>query len=293
MANDLSAFNAVAFSKKLIMNLDKVNVMLPLVNRDIEGEIKNLGDSVKVRTLGSVTMKPYTKNSTQIAYEDLAPATETMNVNDAQYFAFQVDDVDDAQTDLPTLDLYAQRAAVAMNDEIEVKLLSNYAAAHADNRITAAADVAIALDETNIYDYIVEARKRLNKKSVPSLGRWMVIDPDTEALLLKSDLIVKGGVEANYRTVQTGQVNGDVRPGYCGKIAGFDIFCSNNVPVSGGAKYIQFGDKYAIAYAAQINKVERLRLQSAFANAVRGLLLHDTHVFDENSKRFGSLKVVA
>ncbi len=69
MANDLSAFNATAFSKKLIINLDKVNVMMPLVNKDYEGEIQNMGDSVKVRTLGSITVKPYAKNQATLDYE--------------------------------------------------------------------------------------------------------------------------------------------------------------------------------------------------------------------------------
>lgn len=289
MANDLSAFNAVAFSKKLIMNLDRLNVMIPLVNRDFEGDIQNVGDSVKVRTLGSITMGDYTKNST-INYEDLAPATETMTVNDAHYFAFKVDDIDKAQTDMSVLDLYAERAAVAVNDKIEAKLLSNYADAHADNKITGAANAAIALSETNIYGYFVEARKRLNKKNVPMTGRWAVIDPDTEALVLQSDYFVKNGTESGAQTVRDGQVNGAARPGFIGRIAGFDVYTSNGVPVAAGAKYLQFGDKWAISYAAQINKSERLRLQTTFADAIRGLLLHDTKVFAECSKRLATLK---
>ena len=293
MANDLSAFNATAFSKKLIMNLDQINVMLPLVNREYEGEIQNMGDTVQVRTLGSITMGAYTKNSTTINYEDLAPDTEPLTVDDAQYFAFKVDDVDKAQNDMKVLDLYAKRAAVAVNDKVEAKLLSNYAGAHADNKITGAADAAIALDESNIYSYFVEARKRLTKKNVPSTGRWMIIDPDTEALLLQADLIVNGGTDMNYRTVQEGQINGTPRPGYLGRIAGFDVYCSNQVPVVGSDKFIQYGDNFAIAYAAQINKVETLRLQTSFADAVRGLLLHDTAVFAESSKRLGYIKAVA
>ncbi|MEO6588884.1 MAG: P22 phage major capsid protein family protein [Pyrinomonadaceae bacterium] len=292
MANDLSAFNTIAFSKKLIMNLDKTNVMMNLVNRDWEGDLKNVGDSVKVRTLGSVTMGAYTKGGT-IAYEDLAPSTETMTIDDAQYFAFKVDDIDKAQTDINVLEAYARRAAVSMNDVVEAKLLSNYADANAANQVTGASAAAIALTEVNIYAQIVEARKRLNKMNVPSMGRWMVIDPDTEALLLQANIIVNGGTNMNYETVKEGQVNGQKREGFVGRIAGFDVYCSNNVPVVSGAKYIQFGDPFAIAYAAQITEVERLRLQTTFADAIRGLLLHDTKVFTENAKRLGYIKAVA
>lgn len=291
MANDLSAFKTEVFSQKLIMNLDKINVMLPLVNRDWEGELAKLGDTVHVRTLGSVTLSAYDK-STPINYQDLAPAKEPMVVDDAQYFAFQVDDVDLNQNALNALDLYSQRAAVAVNDKIEAKLLSNYAAAHANNRITGASSAAIALDKDNIYSYFVKARTALTKQNVPTLNRWLVIDADTEALILESDYFVKGGTEASDKAKAEGTLGG-TRPGFLGRIAGFDVYTSNNVPVASGAKYIQFGDPYAIAYAAQINEIERLRLESQFATAVRGLLLHDTKVFSEASKRLGYIKAVA
>lgn len=291
MSNNLNAFKTEVFSQKLIMNLDKINVMLPLVNRDWEGELAKLGDTVHVRTLGSVTLSAYDK-ATPINYQDLAPAKEPMQVADAQYFAFQVDDVDLNQNALNALDLYAQRAAVAVNDKIEAKLLSRYADAHASNKITGAASAAIALDASNIYGYFVDARKALTKNSVPTMNRWVVIDPDTEALILKSDYFSKGGTAASDKVKAEGGLDG-ARPGYLGRIAGFDVYVSNSVPVAAGAKYIQFGDNYAIAYAAQINEIERLRLESQFATAVRGLLLHDTKVFSEASKRYGYIKAVA
>ncbi len=291
MANDLSAFKTEVFSQKLIMNLDKINVMMPLVNRDWEGELAKLGDTVHVRTLGSVTLSAYSK-ATPINYQDLAPAKEPMVVDDAQYFAFQVDDVDLNQNSLDALGLYAQRAAVAVNDKIEAKLLSNYTDAHANNRITGAASAAIALDASNIYGYFVDARNKLTKQNVPTIGRWAVIDPDTESLILKSDYFAKGGTAASDSVKAEGGLQGH-RPGFLGNIAGFAVFVSNSVPVASGAKYLQFGDKYAIAYAAQINEIERLRLESQFATAVRGLLLHDTKVFAEAAKRLGYIKAVA
>ncbi len=294
MANDLSAFKTEVFSQKLIMNLDKLNVMLPLVNRDWEGDLGKVGDTVHVRTLGSVSISAYNK-STPINYQDLAPAKETMVVDDAQYFAFNVDDVDVNQNDLSALDLYAKRAAVAVNDKVEAKLLANYADANAANKITGASNAAITLTKDNIYEYIVKARTALNKQSVPSVGRWMVIDPDTESLLLQSDYFAKSGTDFSVNTVTEGNVAGsaNVRPGFLGRVAGFDVYCSNNVPVASSAKFIQFGDNYAIAYAAQINEIETLRLETQFATAVRGLLLHDTKVFTECAKRFGHIKAAA
>jgi hypothetical protein len=292
MANDLSAFNAQAWSKLLIANLNRINVMLALVNRDWEGDLKNTGDTVQVRTLGNVTMSTYVKG-TPITYEDLAPTKEPMTVSDAKFFAFEVEDVDNVQTDLETMQLYTGRAAVSMNDEVERKLLSNYASAHTDNRITGASSAAITLDKDNVYSYFVKARTVLSKKNVPLQGRWAVVDPDTVGLLLESPKFVNatglGNAVAAEGTLN-GASAGQNRPGFIGRIAGFDVYESNAVPVVSAAKYIQFGDKYAIAYAAQLQKVETIRLQTQFATAVRGILLHDTKVFAEASKRMGYIK---
>lgn len=293
MPNDLSAFNAVVWSKSLITNLDKINVMLALVNREWEGELNNLGDTVQVRTLGNVTMAPYTRGAT-VTYQNLVPTREPMVVNDAQFLAFQVDDLDLAQNDINAINAYTERAAVGMNDVVEVKLLSNYAAAHADNTITGAAGAAIALTAANIYDYFVDARTRLSKKNVPMTGRWAVVDPDTTALLLKDTTHFVRATDIGDAIVRNGTLSdGKQAPGFIGRIAGFDTYESNNVPVVATDKYLQFGDRYAIAYAAQLSQMEALRLQTTFATAVRALLLHDTMVFAENSKRLCTIKAAA
>jgi hypothetical protein len=75
MANDLSAFNAQAWSKRLVTKLDQINVMLSLINKDYEGELQNIGDTIQIRTPGNITMATYTKGQA-ISYQDLAPTKE-------------------------------------------------------------------------------------------------------------------------------------------------------------------------------------------------------------------------
>jgi hypothetical protein len=289
MANDLSAFKAEAWSKRIIQKLDKINVMLALVNRDYEGEIQGVGDTVWVRTPGNVTLSTYTKGLA-ISYQDLTPTKESMVINTAKYFAFNVDDWDKAQNDLSALDIYAQRAAVALNDEVEAELLSNYTAAAAANQITNGG-LGIALTKSNIYQYMVEARTRLTKQNVPTHGRWMVVDPDTAALLLQAPEFVKA-TDLNDRVIVEGNLAGsrELPPGFLGRCAGFDIFESVNVPVASTDTFIPFGTRKAVSYAAQIREIEVLRLQTTFAWAVRGLLLHDSKVFAEYAKQLGYIR---
>src|SRR3954452_3758943 len=113
MANDLSAFNSEVWSSRLVTKLDQINVCLPLVNRNWEGDLRQ-NRTVWVRTPGNITLGPYTRGTT-INYQDLTPTKESFTVNDGEYFAFEVDDIDKAQSDANVMDVSMKRAVVAMN----------------------------------------------------------------------------------------------------------------------------------------------------------------------------------
>lgn len=293
MANNLAAFNSAAFSKLLVKNFDQINVMFPLVSTDYEGDLQKIGDTVYVRTLGSITMGSWTKNGT-VSYQDLAPVKEAMTVADAQYFAFKVDDVDVAQNDLDALNLYAQRAAVSMNNTVEAKILSVYASALAANQITGASAAALTLTSdtsaaTDVYALLVKARANLAKQNVQGM-RWAVVDPDTTSLLLNDTKRFIRATDLSDAMVREGNLQGVMQtPGFIGRCAGFNVFESNAVPVA-TAKFLPYGVQGAINYAAQVRQVEALRLETTFANAVRGLLLHDAKVFAESAKGLGYIK---
>jgi hypothetical protein len=279
-----------------------VNIMLPLVNRNWEGDLRT-NKSVWVRTLGSIAMASYTRGTT-ISYQDLTPTKEQFVVNDGQYFAFEVDDLDEAQNDISALDSYMRRAVVSLNNVIETKLLSTYTSVPSANRITGASAAAITLDNTTspttgIYQLFLKARALLAKQNVPATpgARWAIVDPDTMTLLLSdTDHFVRAG-ELGDKIVQFGRIGGEdvartasQAPGFQGMIAGFMVYETPHVVTTGGAKYLLFGDNEAISYASQITKMETLRLQTTFATAARGLLLHDVFIPAENAKRLVYIK---
>jgi hypothetical protein len=86
MAQDLSNFISEVWSKKLTKILDKSGVMMQCVNRNYEGEIKNAGDTVNIRTFGDVTVKDY---SGTITYDDLTSPMQTLLIDQKKYFAFK------------------------------------------------------------------------------------------------------------------------------------------------------------------------------------------------------------
>jgi len=305
MANDLSVFNSEAWSDRLVSKLDQVNVMLPLVNRNWEGDLR-LNKTVWVRTPGNITFAPYSRGTT-INYQDLTPTKEAFTVNDGEYFAFEVDDLDKAQSDANTMDIYMKRAVVAMNNMVEAKILEAYTYTPAANQIAGPSGAAITLTgdtspDTGIYQLFCKARAMQSKNNVPSLpgSRWAVIDPDTTNLLLQdTEHFIRAG-ELGDKVVQFGLLGGEEvarsavdAPGFLGMVAGYMVYETPHVPTSDGAKYLLFGDNEAISYVAQITEIEALRLQTTFATAVRGLLLHDIFVPAECAKRLVSIKATA
>lgn len=298
MANDLSAFDAQLWSKKLVQNLDNVNFMLGLVNRDWdEGQLNNVGDTIQVRTFGNVVMGSYTKNVTTLNYQDLSPTKEGLQVNGSDYFAFGVDDVDAIQNDIGALQGYTYRGAVAMNDKVEQKIFSAYPQALAANQITGGAGAAITLDattsdSTGIYQQIVLAGQNLTTQNVPLANRWLALDPKSLSLLLKDTAHFVRATVLGDGVVQKGTLNGEdqATPGLMGMCGGFQIYVSNQLPIVSGAKYLLYGDTKAIAYVGMLKTVEVIRLPDRFETAVRGLLLHDVKVFAEASKRLGYIK---
>src|SRR3954471_5018333 len=135
MSNNLAAFNSEAWSQRLVRNLDQVNVVKPLANTNWEGDLRN-NKTVWVRTPGSITMGSYSRAGV-ISYQDLAPTKESFTVSDGQYFAFNVDDIDKAQSDLSAMDIYMRRAVVAMNNVVETKIIGGmFAGTPVANQLT-------------------------------------------------------------------------------------------------------------------------------------------------------------
>jgi hypothetical protein len=127
MANNLAAFNSQAWSKRLVERLNQVNVMLGLVNRNWEGDLRN-NNSVVIRTAGNISFSSYTRGSV-VSYQNLTPIQETFTVSDGQLAAFNVDDIDKAQSDISAMDVYLNRTVIALNNLIETKLLGAYSSA--------------------------------------------------------------------------------------------------------------------------------------------------------------------
>lgn len=251
-------FIPTLWSARLLANLDKTFVYPMCVNRDYEGEIKNLGDTVKINQIGDVTVGDYTGD---VGDPEELPSTQTtLTIDQAKYFNFKVSDIEKVQANVNLVDKAMERASVAIGDVIDQYIASFVK----DAKITvgsASAPVALTTP-AQAYDQLVDLKVALNKKNVPKMDRFVVVPPEFVGLLEKDDRFTKYSdkdVLAN---------------GVVGKVAGFDVRESNNVPVKSGVYNILAGTSMAISYAGQIVKIENYRPEKSFSDAVKGLYVY-------------------
>jgi hypothetical protein len=262
----LANFLPEIWSKKLLKIFDKTVVMANLANRDFEGEITNAGDVVHVRTFGDVTVNNYTRDMT-ISFQALTDPMVDLLIDQQKYFAFKVDDLDKAQSNIDILEGYAGRAAIAIRDVVDTRLIGHYADVDSGNVI--GTDVApITLTKDNIYSYITQLGEKLDDCNIPQEGRNLVITPKFKTMLLQS-------VEFTRATSLGDNV---IQNGYIGNVAGFSVHVTTNNPaVSGVVNLLAFTRDY-VSFASQVSKIETVRPYNMFADAVKGLYLYGSKV---------------
>ena len=274
----VTTFIPELWSARLLYALEKAHVATNLVNRNYEGEISNHGDTVHINTIGAITVKSYTKNTDIDAPETLTTTDQTLVIDQAKYFNFQVDDVDKVQAAGELVDTAMGRAAYALADVSDAYLLGVIAAGAAAGNTIGSAAAPVALTGSNVYENIVKLKTKLDKANVPNTGRTIVVPPDVHSLLLLDDRFAKSTATAGQEALINGLV---------GRIAGFDVYMSNNVKTgtgtdTGKTPYFEITAQItdATTYAEQIIKTEAYRMESRFADAVKGLHVYGAKVTD-------------
>lgn len=241
-----------------------------LVNRNYEGEISSQGQSVHITTIGDPTIGDY-QPGVPISYENVETAGTDLVIDQAKYFAVDIDDVDKVQALLNPMQQIAVNSAYGLRDRADAYVASLYTGVAASNTVGSTGspiDIHTApgagLTNKAAYDEVLLGlRTKLDRANVPTEGRYVVVSPEFEAQLLKDDRF--------SRADASGSTEG-LRNGHVGRAAGFDILKSNNTPVpSGDTQVIQAGYPGAATYADQILETEAVRKLDRFADGIRGL----------------------
>lgn len=251
-------FIQTIWSKKIQDDLELKCKLVDNCLRDYEGDCKH-AQSVKILGVGEPTIGKY-DGSKDITIEDMGDKGQMLTIDQANYFAFYVDDVDQAQSVPGLKEKYQEKAvhglAVARDTYIAelIKTATN-------------ATTATALTKEAIKDAIDAAIVALRERNFDEEG-VIEITPAVYNVF-KNELITLSTNNPEY-----------IKKGIVGVYDDFNVIMSNNMAKDDTHVYCDVRGKKAIAFAGQINEVEALRAEKRFKDIVRGLDTFGAKVID-------------
>lgn len=247
------------WSKNIQDDLELKCKLVDNCTREYEGDCK-YAQSVKILGVGEPTVAAYNHNN-PITVEEMSDRSQILTIDQANYFAFYVDDIDKAQS-VPGLAQEYQRKAVHK--------LAVARDTYVANLIKGATNVtaATAMTQEAIKEAIDKAIVALRERDFDEEG---VIEI-TPAVFneFKNCLITLSTDNPEY-----------IKKGKVGTYDNFDVIMSNNMAKDSSKVYCDIRGKKAIAFAGQINEVEAMRSEQYFKDLVRGLDTFGAKVIDE------------
>lgn len=242
------------WSKKIQDDLELKCKLVDNCLRDYEGDCK-YAQSVKILGVGEPTIGKY-DGTQDITIEEMSDRGQILTIDQANYFAFYVDDVDQAQSVPGLKEKYQEKAvhglAVA-RDTYVAELIQG-----------AANKTPVTMTEEGFKKAVDDAIVALRKRNFDEDG---VIEVTPEGYnLFKNHLITLSTNNPEY-----------IKKGIVGMYDNFEVIMSNNLKTPGDVR-----GKKAIAFAGQINEVEALRAEKRFKDIIRGLDTFGAKVIDEN-----------
>lgn len=291
--NVSGSFIPTLWSAKLNQKFYKSTVFGEIANTSYEGEISGLGDKVVINNRPDITISDY-QVGTSLSYQVPAPSTVELPIDRAKYFAFQVNDVVEHQSQPKLMDMFSDDAAMQMKIAIDTSVLLGTATKQgiwndvpAANQGATAGEISggynlgtatapVTLTANNVLATLTALAGVLDEQNIPETERWLLIDPLTRQILMQSNL-----AQAQFM----GDDKSMVRNGKIGMIDRFTVYVTNNLPkaaatqdyfgaaAAGTAKrrLIMAGHKSAVTFASQMTKMETVRNPSDFGDYVRGL----------------------
>ena len=286
-----SYFLPSIYSRKVLNFFRKSSVVEAITNTDYAGEISAYGDSVKIIKEPVISVSDYTR-ATDTTVTRLTDQELTLVVDSAKAFKFIVDDIETNMSHVNFKEVATSSAAYALRDSYDAAVIaamfsgvSSSSPDHilgSDNATDLAAgtfdgtgnlDIGFGSSEHDPIDVLARMARLLDEQNVPEEGRWFVAPPSFYNELSQSgSKLLSVDFNAGQGSIRNGLVSS-------GKLRGFDMYKSNNVPATSTCTgQILAGHISSTATAQTIISTETLRDPSSFGDIVRGLHVYGAKV---------------
>lgn len=265
----IKSFIPEVWSARLLEHLRKNLVIANLFNRNYEGEIAQMGDTVHINQLAEITIKPYAANVDIENPDQLSTSQIPLIIDQGDYFNFYLNDVDRAQARGDLMDGAMGSASYGLADKLDQYLAGLLAGG---TLIDGLGDDSAPLyvNASTAYELLVKMKVALDKANVPTQGRYVVMPPDFEGYMLLDQRFAGGMGTRNEERLVNGLV---------ARAAGFDIYISNNLKNTNGSLFKVVASTIDQAtYANQILNTEAYRRERGFDDGVKGLHVYGAKV---------------
>lgn len=285
-----SGYIPTMYSGKLLAKLYDRLFLPEISNTDYEGDIKSYGDSVVVRSDPTITILDDVADGANLNFETPYVASQTLNIDKSQAWAFQTGRVQMKQTDIKNYtEKWMACAAKDLKVRVETRVLEYlYGQAHASNsgassgaksgdiELGTSGGTAVTITKTDVVEKFADMEQILDEQNVPQDGRWCVIPAWLANRIRISDIA---------DAAKTGDGQSIIRApnGRLGSLCGFTLYQSNLLPTttdSGAAActYIPFGHKMALTFAGQITENDNSKNPFGFGTLWKGLFVYGRKV---------------
>ncbi len=285
------------WSGKLVEKFYAATVLAAISNTDYEGEIKNKGDRVKIRTKPTITIHDY-KADGLLPLDRPTGGTLELYIGNGKLFSLILDDVMEIQSDLNILSMWSDDAAQQLKIEVDKDVLDGIVGQMAAaNQGTAAGIITGSINlgvkstpltvvarnagsgQVELLDVLMRMGQVLDEQNVPEVGRWVVMPAWAGRMIKQSEL---------RQAYLSGDSQSMLRNGRLGMVDRFTLYNSNLLPnnstdstnFASGEWPIFAGHAHGLTFASQISKIETLRSELTFGQILRGLQVYGYQVVD-------------
>lgn len=253
-------------STKVLKELENNLVAKRICTLDTGSQIKKKGDQVTFTGLADPSVQKYTGT---INYEELADTGVTMKIDQAEYTAFKIDDIEAFRSSIDIKGTQVERSGYKLKDSSDKYVLGLAADATITKRIDANS-AGKEVSEDNALQYVAKVRRMLDEANVPHGQAFFVIDPMFKEKLELAG--IKFGINEGMKGFEGGLEWADY--------LGMKLFVSNNVKVTVDGKHLLLAGSYnAIVYADQIIKSRFIaEAEDAFEGLYSSLHVYDAKV---------------
>ena len=246
----------VIFSAKVLSVIDDKLVFGKIATKEYQGEISEKGSRVQIPGIGDVTINEYDDTAgTPVSYEAPADSAIFLDVDKAYYYGIVIGDIKKKQSSFDFMTPYAAKAGYGLDKKVDTFIASLYdQTAHGAAYVTDATVDTYSI--TSLIGELWDACEGVNvDKKWIVLPSWMVLK-----------LLLAGIIQAQ-------DLKGELKNGFIGRVLNFDMYQSNRCTALAGTKHnaVMCGSYNAIAFVQQMIESESIRLESRFADAIRGL----------------------